>query len=94
MIEVLQTPWIADVRRSTRNRGRGVMRLGAVQLGAPPLHPENSLFGRTNPCSGQNDSLFPEEQGIGLQAAESAWRPAPKTVPKSQNWAKFSKIPC
>src|SRR5216683_6932064 len=75
MIETLQTPWITDVRRlPSRNRGRGVepLRIGAMRLGAPTLHPANSLFGRTNSLFGQKHFPVSGRTGNWLQAVESA----------------------
>src|ERR1700730_15106088 len=52
------------------------------------------------PCSGERFPVrhkeFPVFAGTGnwLQAAEFAWRSAPKTVQRDENRVKFPKIPC
>jgi hypothetical protein len=63
------------------------MRLGAVQLDAPPLPPENSLFGRTNPCSGQNDSLFPGSRELDCKLLN----PLGDRLPKPSQKVKIAR---
>jgi hypothetical protein len=96
MIEILQTPSIAEFRRTpSRNRGRGVepMRLGTIRLGVPPLHAANSLFRGTDSLFGQKE--FPAFGGAGnwLQAVESAWRPAPKPRKEAGIVPNIQKFP-
>src|ERR1700722_7199499 len=71
----------------------------AVARATPPPardrheRPWNSLFGRTFPCSGVENSLFRKVQGIARKPFELQGDFAPTSAPRAENGRRFSKFP-